>query len=461
VPITTRLYSPTQLGHINLFNTMASLCLYFVLFGLDQSFFRYYHEPPGSITVKRLFTHCINLTAIIFILFLGVSLFYKDYIISFISEDKLSFVYLLLCVNVLAMTIIRYSSISYLLEQNALYYSIQSLLILAASKLLIIIVGLFKPDYYWALVSMNFSLVIITSYYLFKLIKEKYDFFNIKFDFEVTKEIARYAIPLMPLTLIAWFNQSVSNIILRKNLGFEEVGIFSSGVAVASLISIVQIGFNTYWGTYVYANYKTENYRIKMVNRYITFLLVAFAIVIMMFQDVIYMIIGPKYIGSKLFFAFLIVTPICLTISDTTGLGIDISKKSYLHLISTSLSAFSNLLFCLLLLPLIGLTGAAIASAIAGIIMLITRTVIGERYYKCVQSYNILIMSIIVLILSSTISFVLNNNFLLRISLLLPLLLLMLFVHKKEAVKLITDVKGIILNAYAERMLSNGWYRKA
>ena len=446
IPISTRIYSPDQLGHINLFNTTSSLCLYFVLFGVDQSFFRFYHEPPQNISLKSFFTYCLKITALIYLIFILLSFFLRQYLILIISDENQLLVYFLLCINVMAMTILRYSALKYRLEQNALQYSLQGIFILMISKLILILTGLIKPNYFLFLIIMNISLFVLSLFYLFFQIMRFYDFNHHVINSAVATEIFKYAAPLMPLTLIAWFNESVSNLILRYNLGFGEVGIYTSGVAVASLITIVQTGFNTYWGTYVYENYKTDNTRIQLVNKYITFLLVTFAIFIMLFQDLIYLIIGPKYYASKLFFAFLIISPICLTIADTTGLGIDISKKSYLHLISTSLSAFTNLFLCILLLPIWGMTGAAISAAISGLVMLAARTIIGEKHYKCVQNYQLLIVSIIILSLASAISFIFNDELYKRTFILIPLTLMMFLLYKNEAFKLIRDFKTIFWN---------------
>ncbi len=451
VPIMTRLYAPEQLGHINMFNTVSSFCFYFALFGFDQSFFRFYNEPPKNISIKNLFTYCINITAIIFSILIVVLYFFRNDLSQIISDNNHMYIFMLICINIFAMVIIRYSSLIFLLEQKALYYSIQGLLVIVASKLVAIIIGFVRPDYFSVLVVMNIVLLIMSLMYLINL-RKMYDFNCTCFDMEVIKNMAYYSLPLMPLTVISWFNDALSNLVLRKNLGFHEVGIYSSGVSVASLISIVQVGFNTYWGTYVYANYKTDNHRIQMVNRYITFLLVTFAILIMIFQDLIYIIIGPKYFASKLFFSFLIVSPICLTISDTTGIGIGISKKSYLHLISTSASAISNLVLCLLLLPIMGIAGAAVSAATSSLIMLVLRTYIGEKYYKCVQNYNLLIFTVFVLVFSSIISYLFNDSAIIRLALLTPLFLIMIKLYNKEAIKIITDLKQIIYKFYAERI---------
>lgn len=450
VPIMTRLYSPEQMGHINMFNTLSSFGLYFALFGFDQSFFRFYNEPPKNITIKTMFTYCINITIVIFSLLILFFYFARNNIVQLISEENHFLVFTLLCINIFSMIIIRYSSLVFLLEQKAMYYSIQSLLVIIASKFITIIIGVIKPDYLAVLVVMNSVLLVLSIVYMIGL-RKMYDY-SWYFDTEVIKNMAYYSLPLMPLTIISWFNEALSNLILRYNLGFYEIGIYSSGVAVASLISIVQVGFNTYWGTYVYANYKTEHHRIQMVNKYITFLLVTFAIFIMIFQDLIYLIIGPKYISSKLFFSFLIISPICLTISDTTGIGIGISKKSYLYLIPTFCSAIANLCFCLLLLPIMGVAGAAVSAAAASLIMLALRTLIAEKHYKCVQNYNLLNFSVFLLVFSSVISFLFNDSLLMRQLLLVSLLLIVLKLYRNEAAKIIMDFKQIFQKFYAERM---------
>ncbi|MEG1884452.1 MAG: polysaccharide biosynthesis C-terminal domain-containing protein, partial [Clostridia bacterium] len=151
-------------------------------------------------------------------------------------------------------------------------------------------------------------------------------------------------------------------------------------------ISIVQSGINTFWTPFVFEHFSTKPTYLSSGHRLITFVMAIFGLGVVLFQDVLYQIIGPNYRASQQFFALLLFSPICYTISETTGIGINLSKKTYLNFVVYGATILITFAACYLLIPSIGLLGAAIAVAIASFCSLIIKTVIGERYYKVITS---------------------------------------------------------------------------
>ena len=50
-PISTRLFDPSVLGKINIFNTYTNLWGILILVGLDQAYARFYYERPNNRTI--------------------------------------------------------------------------------------------------------------------------------------------------------------------------------------------------------------------------------------------------------------------------------------------------------------------------------------------------------------------------------------------------------------------------
>ena len=78
--------------------------------------------------------------------------------------------------------------------------------------------------------------------------------------------------------------------------------------------------------------------------------------------------------------------------------GIELSKKTYLKLPVYIINIVVNVLACILLIPRYGIFGAAAASALASLSMLVARSIIGEHFYKCSDNYVKLIISMLLLI---------------------------------------------------------------
>jgi O-antigen/teichoic acid export membrane protein len=149
-----------------------------------------------------------------------------------------------------------------------------------------------------------------------------------------------------------------------------------------------------------------------------------------------------------LFFAFLIIPPITYTIAETTGLGYNLYNKTYWLPMIYVISAFANVIGAVILVPIFGITGVAISSALSSILSLFFRTYIGERYYKIVKHYRYIISSLVLVIAASIFSFFLNEIIIWREIAILFLIVLSLLIYFKE-IKI--TIKVIILLIFGRK----------
>ena len=82
-------------------------------------------------------------------------------------------------------------------------------------------------------------------------------------------------------------------------------------------------------------------------------------------KDLFVLLLGEDYRGSAAMIPFLCLSPIMLTISDTTVIGITFSKKSYLQIIVSAVACAINIAGNTLLVPIIGGVGAAISTGLS------------------------------------------------------------------------------------------------
>lgn len=77
-PISTRLFDPSVLGKINIFNTYTNLWGILILVGLDQAYARFYYERPNNRTIGYLFTFCFAVTYSLILLFVILAIPFRD-----------------------------------------------------------------------------------------------------------------------------------------------------------------------------------------------------------------------------------------------------------------------------------------------------------------------------------------------------------------------------------------------
>lgn len=322
-------------------------------------------------------------------------------------QEKDNLLLWLFFLSVFCTATLRYLNLTYRMEKDIKLYTIQGVLMALVSKVLYIGVGFWDSSYKPALIVLTISHLILALAFLF-IQGERFEKIK-KYDKEATKEIFSFAIPLIPVSVLMWANSSIPQIVMQNTMDYHSVGIFTSAVALANIILLVQAGFNTFWVPYTYENYKTQTGQFFKVHRYLVCVLTLFGLFIVLSQDAIFLLLGEKYRAAKTFFPFLILAPVCYIIGETTGMGIGISKKTYLNIAVFIVSVFVNLFFCMLLRIPMGIPGIAIATSMAAIVSMILKTYLGEKHYHVVDSYKYMFFSVTVITASAIITLFVEN----------------------------------------------------
>lgn len=115
--------------------------------------------------------------------------------------------------------------------------------------------------------------------------------------------------------------------------------------------------------------------------RIMSFVMFLIGISLILCKDMFVLLLGEDYRGSAAMIPFLCLSPIMLTISDTTVIGITFSKKSYLQIIVSAVACAVNIAGNTLLVPIIGGVGAAISTGLSYIVFFAMRTILSNRYF--------------------------------------------------------------------------------
>lgn len=401
-PISTRLFEPSVNGKISIFHTYTNLFGLLVLIGLDQAFARFYRERPNNRSKGYLFTFCFAFTYSLLFLAAVVSIPFSSFLSGALFDETDNLMLILLFISVFCSATLRYLNLTYRMEQDIKMYTIQGVLNAFVSKILYITVGFWNPTYRPALIVLTVSHAILAVTYLF-IQRKRFERLQ-EYDNVFAKEMFSFALPLIPVTVMSWVNTSIPQIVMQKTMDYYYIGIFSSAMALANLILVIQSGFNTFWVPYTYENYKTQTGQFFKVHRYIVCALSIFALLMVCSQDIIFLLLGEKYRAAKAFFPFLITGPICYVIGEVAGVGINISKKTYFNLYVFAASIVVNIVMCLLLRIPFGVAGIAMATSLAAITSMIVKTIIGEKFYKVVTNYKYMVGCLIFILASAAVT---------------------------------------------------------
>lgn len=135
------------------------------------------------------------------------------------------------------------------------------------------------------------------------------------------------------------------------------------------------------------------------------------ALILIFSQDVIYKFIGTSFQEGKYLFPFLVFSPVCYTLAETTGIGINISKKTYLHFCVYSVSIIVNFCACKMMIPVLGIIGAGIAVSLSSISMFITKTLFGQYFLKTINSWYKTAYALTILLTVTFAQILLKNSY--------------------------------------------------
>lgn len=396
-PIVTRLVDTADYGALSMFNTYAGMAVMILCLGLDQSLIRFYYDSDSTEYKRELITKTALVSigmaiAISIILYCRGDNFFAEFDFKGTSIIAL-LVYICIQLSLrFALIILR---VEYLTKQYALLNVANKAIYLIS----VVILMLFSENVdhlslliLSTIISSSIPLLIALIYER-KMWKPALDSFS-KDPSLIT--IIKYGFPFILSMGITTVFEALDKLSINRFCDYTEVGIYSSAITIVNVFTIVQTTFNTVWSPMAIERYTKNSNDVsffKTVNNLITVIMFAFGITLILFKDVFVLLLGEKYRNASLMVPFLIFHPIMYTISETTSMGIDFAKKSYLHIIVATCACISNAIGNTLLVPIMGGKGAAISTGLAYIVFFAVRTFFGLsnfNYNPCLSRLVIL-----------------------------------------------------------------------
>lgn len=449
VTITTRVLLPDVYGQVSIFNSITSVLMYILLLGMDGAYVRYYNELPANDTRSQLLYKNLLYTTLFCLLvgsitvcFLGEEV--SKFFFNICSKILVGYIF----IYTLCQMALRYLNISFRMSFRITQYNIQNILMNNIFRLLLIVTALFTNNLEYIIAILSLGMLFVLVVYLYVQRKEFIPV-NIKgkLDYRVSlhgyNSYFRFALFSAPTYIIFYFNGYMSQQIVMTSLGAYAFGIFSSTNMFSQLLGAMQGGFSTFWSAYVYKNYETEKEKIGLMHNYVLLFVILAVSALVLFRDPIYIFIGSGFHSSKHFFSLILMMPVLNIVSETTSKGIDIAKKNEYTLLSFIICIATNIGLCLLLIPTLGLAGAAWSNAISAIVLYILNSYFGQRYYKTILSLKKSLLGILaIIILLSLPSFTLDM--LLIAVVVIAVDICILFIFRNEATVIYGKIQATI-----------------
>jgi len=432
-------------GQVDIFISTSTLFMNICILGLDQSFIRFFNEPPQPLDKTSLFGACFGLSTLVLVITCAVScLLFPQQVLGIFFTEKMGTVYLaMLFLNAFMAMIGRYLNIMYRMEGSIKLYTLESVAMQFFSKMFYLVAVFINPTFDNMIAWFTGGMCLFAFIFLWP--NRSWVSFSPQTLFsKANRQLMPYGLALAPTAIMLWLNSLFSKVYISKTIGNGPAGVFSMVSLLSNVVAIIQAGFATFWSAFIYANYKTEQEKIKQVHDYLTFLIVEFFCLLLAFEDVIFFFIGPEYRSGMSVFPIMLLVPVFLIIAETTVYGISIAKKPIHDTIGIGLSVVCNIGFCMLLAPKFGLYGVCIALAGSNFVMFVYRTVVAQKFYCSIVSYKRTVLVILVMFALTFAACVLNNNFMAKLAVSIAGMAIYIIIYRKQLISAIALAKEII-----------------
>lgn len=375
LPIITWFYSAEDIGRIAMLQVMSSFCILLFSLGLDQAYVREYHEAEHKPALLKA-------TLLPGLLLLATGLLFCLFVPGFISKALFSvdsvLISLLAAICFLAAFISRFLSLILRMQENGLAFSMSQVL---PKLLFLVVIGTyvffsFGFDLLHLVIAHTLSIVAVTLVYTWNTRQELLAVLQQKIDKEKLKAMLRFGTPLIMGGAAFWGLTAMDKLFLRSLSTFEELGIYSVAASFASAAIIFQSIFSTVWAPTVY-RWATEGIntdKIHQVTEYVLAAVVFLFVLAGIFSWLVNYLLPEKYEKVQYILVVCMAYPLFYTLSETTVVGLGITRKSSYAMIASLIAVFVNLIGNYLLVPTHGAAGASVSTAIAFWTFLVCRT---------------------------------------------------------------------------------------
>jgi len=405
IPIITNELSPSEFGAFALAQVYALVAVNVSNFGLLVGYERNYFEyGDDSDKASSLFYSALIFTAIVMLILSLCVYFFGEAISYFIFNDK-QHVNLILFI-VIGESLLGLSQYYYTYLRNAgLASTFAKLSILRSGlyfSLLIIFLKYFELGLDGMAYAILFSGLIMFAIVVVKSLKD----IRFSFDKMILLSTLKMSIPLTPRTLFGFINVHFDKIMLGALASLGGVGVYSIGQKISYVIFQFMTALEYVFipGTYQKLFSDNDDER-KSIGVYLTpflYFTIFFAFLVILFsEELLFILLPSSYYGAVDVIVILSVFYASVFFGKLTGTQLIFAKKTYITSVLTFSSIAINVALNIPLITYWGVTGAAFATLLAGIINGVIGYKIAARYAPIFWEWNKIIPMFVVLVLAA------------------------------------------------------------
>ena len=381
VPLITHIISPEEYARASMFTLAQTTVALFLCLGMDQAFVREFHESDDR---NKLLSNAM-LLPVIFTVLLDVALLcFRPQVsmLLFDTPDEDAAIYALALLFP-SMLVERFALMKLRMEEKGLAYSLFTVLLKLLTLVFTLILLLHYEKSFRSVIYALSLAEILCGLLLFFTLISRIKFSLRAIDRELMARMLRYGLPLLPASALMWILTSMDKAMLRTMSTYTELGLYAGAFKIVSALSILQTCFTLFWTPLSYRWYQADvdKRRFSTVMQLVAFGMSSLCLLLLLAKDLVALVLGSAFASAIYIFPFIMLHPIMYTMSETTVMGISFQRRTGNNIVTSALAGAVNIALNLLLIPVCGAQGAAVATGISYIVFFWARTLISRSLW--------------------------------------------------------------------------------
>ncbi len=364
VPIVTRLMpSSDYYGISDLSNTVVSFGSALAIMGMYDAMYRMFFEKDDEQYKKKICSTALCFTMTTSLIVFLIMLLARDYIAQYFFNDR------------------QYAYVVYLSAMATLVGATNSIIAaptrMQNKRKVFLVTNTLSP-----LLSYSISIpMLLAGHYVIALplaavisgvIMEvtfgvmNHGWFALRrFDFKLLKELLSIAIPLFPNLLIYWVFNSCDKVMITNMIGIGAAGIYSVGSKLGHASQLIYTAFAGGWQYFAFSTMKDNN-QVESTSNIFEYLgILSFVCTLFMFvlvRPIYQVFFTSEYFSGHVIAPYLFLAPLLQMLFQVACNQFLVIKKTWPNMMILSGGMVVNIAINYLLIPVLGIEGAAIAT---------------------------------------------------------------------------------------------------
>ena len=398
-PFFTRIFDRAEYGDVVILYSYLAFLLVFLTYGMETTFFRFSESEKNKDKVFSTASWSILFTTILFIL--GVLLFTQD--IANLIEYGANTNYIIWIALIVSLDVFFSISFAKLRQNNkALRFTIIKLTnVIVNLSLIFLFLKVFKgayetdpssnlAQYYNPQIGVGYVLIanLISSGVVAILLLPEIFSSKWKFDFDLWKEMMKYALPLLIVGLAAMINEVADKLFLKYLLPessnpMEQVGIYGANYKLAVLMTLFIQMFKYAAEPFFFKQAKEKNAKMSyaLIMKYFIIFGITIFLGVNLFIDVIKGFIGSEFHDGLKIVPIVLMANLFLGIYYNLSVWYKLTNKTKLGAVVSIVGAVITISINFLFIPKYGYMASAWATFAAYGIMMVLSWAWGQKHY--------------------------------------------------------------------------------